>query len=322
MNQSRKPRLCFATVTNESFAVGAEVLIHSFLNFNRWFEGDILVVEAEQLSEQTRERLNRLYPVRFANASEQLTQKIDRLEQVIPWLKKKRAHFHVFELFGMVEYDHIVYVDGDAYCCGDISNLFVQKETLQACPDGFSLRAKLWEKLGTHAPEVLPDAKPYGPDIKHSFNSGVLAMSQPVISQKTYLELISLLDPGLYENSEFGDQMALNVYFKDKYTPFSAAYNYMILVEEYIKGLENITYLDARIIHFAGKIKPWFNFDSEELFRAAPQYLKYIETWKELFYQCRFKDDNAFYAQRVAAQRKWSKEQLQTFDWERFKRIY
>ena len=311
-------KFCFATVTDESFAVAAQVLIHSFIKFNPWFNGDVVVVEVGTLSDQSRQRLECIYPVKFIPASSELLDKLDSLQKALPWLKNKRAHFHLFELFKLTDYDHIVYVDGDTYCNGNIQELFTSKSKLQASPDGFNLRTQLWKILGDQAPEKLATVHPYGEGISASFNSGVLALSGDLISDSTYQDLLSLLNPTLYKHSDFGDQMALNVYFKDNYEPISCRFNYMILVEEYIKGLENIISLDAKIIHFAGKIKPWYQYPREALFQLAPQYIKYIDAWQELYYECQlsFEPNNRTQtvADKVARQRQWQKENLAKID--------
>ncbi len=312
-------KFCFATVTDENFVVAAEVLIHSFIKFNSWFDGDIVIIQVGELLESSRNKLQNIYPVKFVTASNTLLTKLDQLQKQIPWLKNKFAHFHVFELFRLTEYDHIVYVDGDTYCCGDISNLFVSKNKIQACPDGFNFRIQLWDELGDLAPEVIENTHPYGKDIVNSFNSGVLAISKKQISQKIYNGLLGLLNSDIYQDSNFGDQMAFNIYFKDNFTPLSGKYNYMILVEEYIKGLEDITSLEARIIHFAGKIKPWYNYDANDLFKLAPQYVKYIDAWHELYQQCQNnnnsnKDNKKNIAKNVSKQRLWSRQNLAKID--------
>ena len=62
-------KLCFATVTDDTFAVAAQVLVHSFVKFNSWFDGDIVVVEVGVLSQRNRQRLLNIYPVKFIQAS-------------------------------------------------------------------------------------------------------------------------------------------------------------------------------------------------------------------------------------------------------------
>ena len=308
------PRICLATVTDERCALAAEVLLFSFLRFNPWFQGDIVVVAAGPLSERSKQRLQALYPLRFIQASPALRQRTQALEQAIPWLRRKRAHFHVFELFALAEYQHLVYIDADAYCCGDIAELFYRQEPLLACPDAFTLRAQLWQRLGRLAPEALPQVQPYGVDVSRSFNSGVLSINAPLLGKATFEALLELLTPEVFKDAEFGDQMALNVFFRGQFSALSARYNYMVLIEEYLKGLENLTSLDARIVHFAGKLKPWFNFDIKELQNKAPHYIKYFDSWRELLCALRKQDDLAHIAAQVAKQRAWSRQQLPELD--------
>lgn len=88
----------------------------------------------------------------------------------------------------------------------------------------------------------------------------------------------------------------------------------MVLVEQYIKGLEEITSLDACIVHFAGKLKPWFEIDYSELLEKAPHYLKFIDNWRELLQAARHQNNTSYIADQVIKQREWNKRLTSTLD--------
>jgi len=51
--------------------------------------------------------------------------------------------------------------------------------------------------------------------------------------------------------------------------------------------VEDVSLLDARLVHFAGAIKPWNHYPAELLARRAPQFIKFIDVWRELLDEAR-----------------------------------
>lgn len=275
------------TISDDEFSIATEVLIYSFRKFNPEFDGDIIVV-TDDLSVTHRERIARFGAVRFEAPTPRLQAAVEELQAKEPRLQGIYRRLFSFEIFRLSGYRRLVYIDSDIYCSGDLSELFSRTESLLACPDGFTYEDRVRTLLGGDLP-VTP-AQRYGKRLTSSFNAGVLAVDGSLVGEETYQGLIDLLNHASWRRigpSKFTDQMLLNRYFEGRFTPLPARFNYMIFLEEYQKCLERLSLLDARLVHFAGSIKPWNRYDPVELVHRAPQFIKFIDIWRELLDEAR-----------------------------------
>jgi lipopolysaccharide biosynthesis glycosyltransferase len=121
-----------------------------------------------------------------------------------------------------------------------------------------------------------------------------------------------------YGSSIFTDQMVLNRYFEGKFSLLSSEYNYMVFLGDYLNFVDGVTAEKAKIIHFAGKIKPWNNYNKLALWQNAPHYLPFLHQWRELLQEARSIDRTYYQAQRVLKQYEWitagADHQLQPID--------
>jgi lipopolysaccharide biosynthesis glycosyltransferase len=166
--------------------------------------------------------------------------------------------------------------------------LFTASEPLLACPDGFAYGDRVRALLSKEADSE--HAERYGSRPNDSFNAGVLSIGDALLGDDVYESLLKLLDHATWKSlgpSKFTDQLVLNVHFQGRYAPLHACFNYMIFLEEYQKCLDHVSLLDARLVHFAGEIKPWNCYDPEQLISSAPQFIKFIDVWRELLDEAR-----------------------------------
>lgn len=301
-------KYCIVTITCDDFCVGTEVLLYSFLKYNPWFKGDINIVVAD-LSDQSRERLMSIYPVKFIAASEQLIAKIEVLRDHFDYLRDIHLRFYSLEAFHMTGYDKVMYLDSDMYCSGDMKPLFLNEAPLQACLDGFSYEERIVPMIEEAGMQLEATPERYGKVFQDSFNAGVLVISSPALSKTNYEALVAMLD---YEawvglgSSIFTDQMIINRHFEGQFSIISSRYNYMIFLREYLKVVDDVAFQDASMIHFAGKVKPWNNYDKADVLDKAPHYLKYIEVWREMLDDLRHKNNPKHQAQLLIDQFEWT----------------
>lgn len=263
------------------------MLLYSFYKYNPAFSGEVVII-SDDLPEKYRERIARFGAIRFEPPDPQLRAAVDDLQATEPKLKDIYRRLFSFEVFRLSAYRRVVYIDSDIYCSGDISELFTRTEPLLACPDGFTYEDRVRSLLANGVPPARSER--YGKRFDNSFNTGVLSIGESLLGEETYHALLGMLDPASWRRlgpSKFTDQMALNVHFDGRYTSLSARYNYVVFLEEYQKCLERVSLLDARLVHFAGVIKPWNCYDPVELARSAPQFIKFIDVWRELLDEAR-----------------------------------
>jgi len=129
------------------------------------------------------------------------------------------------------------------------------------------------------------------------------------LSETNYKKLVEMLNLDAWRNlgdSIFTDQMVINRFFEGQIAITSSQYNYMIFLNDYLKYIDKVSFQEAKLIHFAGRIKPWNNYNKEELLKKAPHYLKYIEVWRELLSDLRNQGDFNFQAQSLLNQYEWT----------------
>lgn len=304
-----KNKYCLVTISDSTFSIASEVLIYSFLKYNPDFDGDILVI-TDDPSTEFRQRLERIYPVEFVQPDPRLRAAVDTLQEHEPRLADIYRRLFTLELFRLADYDRVVYLDSDIYCSGEISELFSRPEPLLACPDGFTFADRVRQLIAKGEP--FDASERYGRQFENSFNAGVLSIGKPLLAEHIYQKLLGMLDPVRWKDmgqSKFTDQMALNVFFDGQFAPLHSRYNYVIFLEEYQKCVEQVSLLDARLVHFAGDIKPWNHYDPVQLASRAPQFIKFIDVWRELLDEARPPADEA--SRQADVERRFGSQQ----DW-------
>jgi len=300
-------RYCTVTITCDEFAIGTEVLLYSLLRHNPWYTGDIIIVIAE-LAQEYRDRLLAIYPVKFIQASAALTQKVSVLRRHFDHLNDIHLRFYSLEAFNQPDYERVVYLDSDMHCAGDVKALFATSAPLLACLDGFSYEeriAPMVAQAGFHLPTC---AKRYGQSFTNSFNAGVISCNPSQLPQNHFSDLIEMLDYDAwlsYGDSIFTDQMVINRYFADQFEIISSDYNYMVFLGSYLQYVDQLLPQQAKIVHFAGKIKPWNNYSTAELLSRAPHYIPFIEQWRSLLNAARNHNNLKYQAQQVMRQYQW-----------------
>ena len=135
-------RYALVTVTDSSFLAGTEVMLHSFLEHDPWFDGDFVVIH-DELSGDARRRLEALYPTTFLAVNDELKGRVADLYDAIPTLAGVTARFHKLELFRLRGYDRIVFLDSDLFAVGSIREIFERPEGFLCCPDSCLYRDAL-----------------------------------------------------------------------------------------------------------------------------------------------------------------------------------
>lgn len=281
------PRTCLITISDSEFSIGTEVLLYSFHKYNPEFKGDVVVI-CEDLPQQDRQRISSVSAVRFEAPNERLRESVERLREHEPRLNDIYRRLFSLEAFRLSEYDRVVYLDSDMYCMGDISHLFTANDPFLACADGFTYADRIEARLNEGASGDFRER--YGKRMSASFNAGVMSIGPRALGDSIYDDLLDWLRPERWKSmgpGKFTDQMLLNIHFDGEFTCLDACDNYMVFLEGYQKIAEGAGYNDARLVHFAGSLKPWFRYDPVMLARRAPQCFKAFDAWRELLEEAR-----------------------------------
>ncbi len=281
----RGRRTCLVTITDDAFIAGTEVLLFSFLRCHPAYDGEIVVLVGGDLSAASRARLRSLAPVQFRTPGADLQTRVAALARAVPALAAAGPRFASLEAFGLTEYDRVLYIDSDAYVTGDLSRLLSGPEPLLACGDGSTYDERLDELLGMGAAARTANLRRYGAPLVKCFNSGVMSIGPPLLAADLRDELVAMVDPETWRGVEtlgWTDQLVLNRRFAGEATLIDGRYNYMPILEAKIRRADGLVFTDARVVHMAGRIKPWDGRSEPEHAARAPGVAKFFELWEQL----------------------------------------
>lgn len=292
---------CLVTVTDDGFVDGTEVLLLSFLRCHPRFSGTIVVFVAGTLSSSARARLLALAPVRFHSPGADLRRRVDALTRAIPELAAAAPRFASLEAFGLHEFERVLYLDSDVCVTGDLSRLLDGPEPLLACGDGNTYDEWLDPGLDQGA-ACAANARRYGAPLSGCFNAGVLAVGPPLLRSGLRDELVAMIDPATWAGvTELGwtDQLILNRRLAGTATLLDGRYNYMPTLEAKIRRAHGLVFTDARLVHMAGRIKPWQRRERSTA-ASARSLDKFFELWDQLAELVPGRADDSTLADRVA----------------------
>ncbi len=150
------------------------------------------------------------------------------------------------------QYEHILYLDGDTYLAGDLTDLFalrVPEGQIGASLDSLFLHlggsSAYAQKLRTYRTKLSS-----GPSDRY-FNAGILAARRS--SWKSFGPTALAFYRDHYQDCIYHDQSALNIVCENAVHWFSPKFNF--LTDYRLMGFG--TYVKPSLYHFSGASKPW-----------------------------------------------------------------
>ena len=231
--------IALCTISNDAFAVGTKVLLHSFLDHNPWFSGDLIVftnARAASLSLQNKKDLQSIsnkvtfYEIDYSRYSKVY----DRFSKIFLGKPQMRflPSFFTYEAFELTsKYDRVLYLDSDMLVISDISDVFL---------------------IDSKVPVVTPDAGEFSLDRSFvNFNGGFIYLTSNV--ERGIRD--QLLEYSLLANDHaLADQSIMNAFFKGNVLALDSRYNCLKRCfpdSKYSKFDSSI-----KVIHYVGA-KPW-----------------------------------------------------------------
>ena len=277
---------CIATVTTDSFIPGTLVTIDSFLRRNPWFTGDVIVFYNE-LDAGYKSCLSGLSSkIKFLRVNPQLQARINEVIKVFPEFTSRQARFYSLETFRLRSYGKVLFCDSDLLFRQSIEDLFRLGQPLIACGDGahYNNRGRRWgtvpdESISSQAADIA---------LRNTFNSGLFLVDNTLLTEEHYAGLLNLVDSGIYKtpNMKLADQVVLNLYFAGQQHLVSATYNYLLAHRAPINESEKVSLLDARVLHFNGRYKPWLAHEVLQKGLEEPAFIKACGFWFESYLDC------------------------------------
>ena len=249
-------KYALVTVTSSSYLMGSQLLIWSFLKHNSWFDGHVVVFcENEHDISQGLSMFENI-DIRIVN--DELLKRVDILKKASIVSSSTSSRFYSLELFGLDEFDKVIFIDSDILCKGDISPLF--KDTRSALIACFDRQYYQGNKRDLNSFLPVDPTKYNGANLViDSFNSGVLVIDMTKIEAEVYKNLLLNLHPLYFKDKKtvHTDQFILNRYFHNMVAFSTYEYNYIVPSGDHIDKLYNTSIDEAKLIHYVGGDKPW-----------------------------------------------------------------
>lgn len=164
--------------------------------------------------------------------------------------------FFKLRIFGLTQFDKLIYLDSDMIVAANIDYLF-DKPHMSAVAAGRGFNPT-WRQLNSGLKVIEPDRQMMDDLLK-------LVTDEP--------------DPGMLNGQGIGDQDIINWYYRtwpeNEWLHLPETYNqFVTLIPEYLRSGLLDSFADIKVIHFVGKVKPWA-YKSREYLHALARAVRY-----------------------------------------------
>ncbi|MXO90819.1 glycosyltransferase [Pontixanthobacter aquaemixtae] len=270
------------TVTSRDYLPGTQVMLHSFLRTNQWFDGSIIVLEND-LRRGDKAALQANFPsVTFPGVSTELDQAIDRLVAEFPKLAGRRTRFLSLDAFQPESGDTALFLDSDLLFLediADIADMAAMDGPIIACGD----RSQL---VGTHRdPVSMEETDTPSSQGFSSFNAGLMILRQDVRTQSVWQELLAHLTPEAWKDvtTDHTDQAVYNRVFGDRVVLADPRFNYLIGHAGQLRGSADVTLKSAKVLHFNGHVKPWLFHQHLPATASDASFIAALGHWNDAY---------------------------------------
>lgn len=270
-------KYALTTILNDSFGEYFYVFLNSFLENNKWFKGDIVILHNKQLSELSDDKIRKI-GLLYRNIifKEIETNKYDYIINLFK--ERVSANMHRFipsiltiEAFNLTEYDKVLYLDSDMLVVNDISNLFLISNNIVVTRDtSVYTTDNVIKEINQNEPLL---------------NGGFLLLDGDFIKSDNHVNNMIDIFPTI-KQPKFLDQSLMNEYFKNFEVLFISS-DYNLLKRCFDDSKESqlkLNLKNIKIIHYVGE-KPWNpkQKDFEKKYKAIEKlWFDYNDRYKNI----------------------------------------
>ncbi|KAL3749947.1 hypothetical protein ACJRO7_010991 [Eucalyptus globulus] len=215
-------------------------------------------------------------------------------------------NYSKLRIWEFVEYDKMIYLDGDIQVFDNIDHLFdLPNSFFYAVMDCFC------EKTWSHTPQYeigycqqCPDKVQWpdhvGPKPSLYFNAGMFVYEPNLYTYHDMLETLKITPP-----TPFAEQDFLNMYFKDIYKPIPNVYNLVLAM--LWRHPENVELDKVKVVHYcAAGSKPW-RYTGEEQHMDRDDIKMLVKNWWDIYDDESLDYKNIVARDAAAKQTKWDR---------------
>lgn len=253
------------TIANNPFLPAAQVMIKSFLIHNSWFDGSIRILHSNKLSPLSEDSMKKISEVdsriEFFPVNENRYSSIDMSSALN---ERFRVSYFTLEAFKFSGYDRVLFIDADILVLGDLKSL-VERDIFTGTSNSLNLYTK------------NRDCGP-GKETPLYINGGVFSIPGKEAGPELFQQLMDIAKPGWPKC----DQDTINEWLKRTnkvYYAITNKFNCMVrAASQRFKSMDDLTKDGVRILHYAGKFKPW-------LLDPSSPFLQLEKPWIDFYHE-------------------------------------
>lgn len=286
VTDSTPKRHCIVTVTTPDFVVGTLVMLDSFFQHNRWFNGDVVVIHNKLPAQQQSQLQCRFPAIRFLQISAEMEGALEQLVLFRPNLNNRKTRFYALEAIRLNDYRRLLFCDSDLLFRGSIEPLFQNRQPLICCGDGIYYWGGGRERESFAQRRQVDCSNPN--ILCKTFNSGLLLYEHSLLGPHHYSKLMAQLDPERWGKitAPHTDQIVLNRFYAGQQYLAGAEYNYLLGHRPLIFEKCGLTIDAAKVLHFNGRAKPWLTERVLQQTQQDPAYIKAVKYWYNAYIAC------------------------------------
>ncbi|KAM1742155.1 hypothetical protein ACFX12_012184 [Malus domestica] len=191
-------------------------------------------------------------------------------------------NYSKLRIWEFVEYEKMIYLDGDIQVFENIDHLFDMPEgNFYAVMDCFC--EKTWSespqyKIGycQQCPEKVQWPAELGSPPPRYFNAGMFVFEPCVLTCHDLLETLQVTPPSLFAEQDF-----LNMFFRDVYSPIPPIYNLVLAM--LWRHPENVDLDKVKVVHYcAAGSKPW-RYTGNEQYMEREDIKMLVKKWWDIY---------------------------------------
>lgn len=269
------------TVCTPNFIPGTLTMLYSFLKYNPWYKGDIIVM-VDEIDPAMQKYLPLIPNLKIHIVSEALSTRAEAVVQNHTSKKIFRSVFYSIELFNLPGYKKYIFIDSDTLVLGSFLELCQRAEPMLCVGDSVFYKDQLRrsDNYQQAKPKFWENKKDFWGD---TFNSGVVIYDASLITPKAYQDMLDMIDITGYPDdaARLQDQLIQNIYLRGKYTLVSAKYNYRFGIADEILEKDQVSFDEAVVLHYTARKKPWLFNEALDRVTSNKNYLRPFLLWQQ-----------------------------------------
>lgn len=268
------------TVTSRDYLPGTQVMLHSFLQKHRGFNGEIVILSDDLTDDDQQQLASTFDRINFERPSDDLVGAIGDLVEGVPKLRGRARRFYSLEAFHPDREGDVLFCDGDLLFRSSIDEMLAIEGSLIACGDRAQVMGSGRDPHSLAELEGLAE-EPIQQSGFATFNAGLMIIRQGLRTKENWTALLAQLDQDSWHDiaSEHTDQAVYNRLFGDQVSLADGTHNHLVGHGRALRENAGVSMSDAKVLHFNGPAKPW-NFPSHlAAAQADAAYIRAAQDW-------------------------------------------